>query len=80
MPRLMIFPQRLPRALYHRVHAVPLIFRVVQMKLLRTQRALQRNLIWRQLHMRSCKGDHGKHKLAYSLFVRHRDLRHRNSP
>lgn len=72
MARFVIFAERLFRSANHRVHAVPFILGVVQVKTLGARRTLQRDLVWRRwLDTRSGKSDHNKARIAYSPFVRH---------
>lgn len=73
MAGFVVFAQGFLGGLDHGVDAVPFVFGVVQMELLGTERAFQRDLVWREgLEIRSGKGDHGEGKLAYSLFIRYR--------
>jgi hypothetical protein len=59
----MIFPDRLFRGFDHRVHAVPFVFGIVQMKLLGAVRAFKGELGWRSgRNFGAFKGDHDKAK------------------
>jgi hypothetical protein len=70
-----VFAEGFLCGLEHEVDAVPFVFGVVQVELLGTQRAFQRDLVGWRLDIRSSKSDHGRAKLAYSLFVRYGNSR-----
>lgn len=75
MAEFVVFAQGFLCGLDECVDAVPFVFGVVQVELLGAERAFQGDLVgWEGLGVGSGEGDHGKGKLAYSLFLRQRSL------